>query len=73
MALTSLRECFTSPKILLRDFLFDFERKCSMKKFIFVLFDVLGFALKLILLFSLAIVGMDLINKHNDEKNAANK
>lgn len=43
------------------------------EKFIFVLFDVLGFALKLILLFSLAIVGMDLINKHNDEKNAANK
>ena len=43
-----------------------------MKKFIFVLFDVLGFALKLILLFSLAIVGMDLISNHNDEKNAAN-
>lgn len=42
-----------------------------MKKFVFVLFDVLGFVLKLILLFSLAIVGIDLFNKHNDEKDAA--
>ncbi len=39
-----------------------------MKKYIFVLFDVLGFVLKLILLFSLAIIGMDLLNRHNEEK-----
>lgn len=44
------------------------ERILLMKKFIFVLFDVLGFVLKLFLLFSLAIIGMDLINKHNEEK-----
>ena len=44
------------------------ERIILMKKFVFVLFDVLGFVLKLFLLFSLAIIGMDLINKHNEEK-----
>ena len=39
-----------------------------MKKFVLVLFQVLGFVLNAILIFGLLIVGMDLINRNKENR-----
>ena len=42
-----------------------------MKKFLGVLFSVFGFVLNAIVLCGLMIVGIDLINRHSEEKKAS--
>ncbi len=42
-----------------------------MKKFIFAFLSLLGFVIKMILLFSAAVIGMDMLNRYLDEKAAA--
>ncbi|WP_432650950.1 hypothetical protein [Huintestinicola sp.] len=41
-----------------------------MKKFLGVLFSVFGFVLNAIVLCGLMIVGIDLVNRHSEEKKA---
>lgn len=42
-----------------------------MKKTVILLFEILGFALKLILIFGLIIVGIDLFNRSEEDKRSS--